>query len=606
MSVWLAGAALCAMPAWAQQQTPSAEDPLAPIDTQMPQDTLAPQPAKPVPAPTPAPTPAPSIVPPVVAPTPEQEAGSIHPYVPPRVAPKDWKGVFAAIRTGDWLGAQLGIAALPDGPLKPVAKAELYTAKNSPKVDLASINALLVESPDLPHTEQLQRMAIARGASSAPGIAPRPTVFLGSAPRRQRARPVANEPLADALRAQLDPLVRADDFAAAEALLIAQGPFLTPDARAEAGQRVAWIYYVLGQDGEARRVADQWRVGAGGEWGGQAAWISGLAAWRQNDCTASAAAFRETARLTADRELAAAAFYWAARSEQACRRPREVQGLLKAAARSADSFYGLVARETLGMPTTIAPASRSRAGGFVPMNLLRARELSAIGERGLADEFIRYQARLSPPGDHHKLLALAEELNLPATEYWLAHNGQPGAPVQAADRFPTLRWRPTTGWRIDPALGMAHTRQESDFRAGVVSPAGAVGLMQVRPGTAGDFARARGTAVGDLKDPSVNLEYGQSFIELMRGKAATRGQILKIIAAYNAGPVPVDRWNFINDRGDPLLWIESLPYWETRYYVPAVLRNMFVYQGLDGRDQPALKTLAEHKWPAFPTAPGSR
>ena len=39
----------------------------------------------------------------------------------------------------------------------------------------------------------------------------------------------------------------------------------------------------------------------------------------------------------------------------------------------------------------------------------------------------------------------------------------------------------------------------------------------------------------------------------------------------------------INDKGDPLLWIESLPYWETRYYVPAVLRNMWVYQGLGGR-----------------------
>ena len=107
--------------------------------------------------------------------------------------------------------------------------------------------------------------------------------------------------------------------------------------------------------------------------------------------------------------------------------------------------------------------------------------------------------------------------------------------------------------------------------------------------------------VGNLADPATNLEYGQSFIELMRGKSATRGQLPKVIAAYNAGPLPVDRWNSINDKGDPLLWIESLPYWETRYYVPAVLRNMWVYEGMAGTPLTTLKALAQHKWPAFPT-----
>ena len=67
----------------------------------------------------------------------------------------------------------------------------------------------------------------------------------------------------------------------------------------------------------------------------------------------------------------------------------------------------------------------------------------------------------------------------------------------------------------------------------------------------------------------------------MRGIPATAGQLPRVIASYNAGPLPVARWAAINDKGDPLLWIESIPYWETRYYVPAVLRNMWVYQGLN-------------------------
>jgi soluble lytic murein transglycosylase-like protein len=75
-----------------------------------------------------------------------------------------------------------------------------------------------------------------------------------------------------------------------------------------------------------------------------------------------------------------------------------------------------------------------------------------------------------------------------------------------------------------------------------------------------------------------------------------------VIASYNAGPVPVGRWAGINDKGDPLLWIESLSYWETRYYVPAVLRNMWVYQGLNGESTPTLKAMAEHRWPTFPTS----
>jgi soluble lytic murein transglycosylase-like protein len=145
--------------------------------------------------------------------------------------------------------------------------------------------------------------------------------------------------------------------------------------------------------------------------------------------------------------------------------------------------------------------------------------------------------------------------------------------------------------------------QESSFRRNAVSPAGAVGLMQVRPGTAGDTARARGLASpGSLSDPNNNLEYGQSFIELLRRSYATGGQLPRIIAAYNAGPVPVGRWASINDKGDPILWIESLSYWETRYYVPAVLRNMWVYQGLNNEETSTLHDIAEHRWPAFPAS----
>jgi len=524
------------------------------------------------------------------------------PPVPPVVTvPRDWRGVFAAIRAEQWAAASAGIDALGEHPLKAVARAEYFTARNSPKADLAAIEALITSAPELPQASQLQRMAIARGSIAPPSIVnQRRVVPLVSAPRRHRSAPVQGEPAADALRLAMEPLVKSDSAVDAEALYTAAAPLLSAEARAEAAQRVAWIYYVTGQDAEAKRVAEAGISGASGEWAAQAQWIAGLASWRLNDCNNAAAHFRAVAISRAESELVAAGAYWAARSEMACRRPHLVGPLMKTAARSPESFYGLVARQTLGMDKALAPPARAPSSiGLLP-NVRRAAELAAIGERAQAEEMLRHQARCGSPSMHSALAAKARELDLPAAAFWIAHNGPSGAVAAAADRFPLPRWAPTGGWRIDPALAYAHVRQESDFRMAAVSPAGAVGLMQVRPGTAGDTARARGVTVGNLVDPATNLEYGQSFIELMRGKSATRGQLPKVIAAYNAGPLPVDRWNSINDKGDPLLWIESLPYWETRYYVPAVLRNMWVYEGMAGTPQASLKAVAQHKWPAFP------
>ena len=524
------------------------------------------------------------------------------PVVRPVVVPRDWHGVFAAIRAGDWASASAGIAALPADLLTPVAKSELYTARNSPRVELPPLLALLSEAPDLPKASQIYRMAQTRGATELPAIPfPARMVPLGSAPRRHRSPPVQGDATADALRAALEPLVKSNSAVEAEALYVQAQPYLTPEARAEAAQRVAWIYYILGRDADARRIAETASEGAVGEWVSQANWIAGLASWRMNDCNAAGRHFRAVATGRSETELAAAGFYWAARSEQACRRPQSIEPLLRAASRSSESFYGLLARETLGMEKSLAGGTLPAPGRIESLpNVRRAMRLVEVGEYRLAEEMLRHQAAIGSAADHLALIALTKRIDFAGVQYFLAHNGRPGVRIPGSARFPLPSWQPAGGWRIDPALAYAHARQESDFRVAAVSQAGAVGLMQVRPGTAGDFARARGTALGELSHPPTNLEYGQSFIELMRAKPETQGQLLKVIAAYNAGPVPVSRWNYINAKDDPLLWVESLPYWETRYYVPAIMRNLWVYQQLEGSPQPSLKSLAQHQWPAFP------
>ena len=71
---------------------------------------------------------------------------------------------------------------------------------------------------------------------------------------------------------------------------------------------------------------------------------------------------------------------------------------------------------------------------------------------------------------------------------------------------------------------------------------------------------------------------------MLRRSGATGGLLPKVIAAYNAGLLPVAKWNAqIHDLGDPLLWMESVPFWETRGYVATVLRNYWMYEGQAGK-----------------------
>lgn len=564
----------------------------APVVAQPSSDPLAPLP------------PVPSSIQPAAA-QPAQAA----PAVPSVPVPRDWRAVFDAIDAGNWASAQAGIAALPASVLTPVAKADLYTAKGSPVIDLASLQALIAQAPELPEANQLGLMALKRGATTQPLVIPeKPAYVLGSAPVRYRSKPVQGEPAADQLRSALDPLIKADNATGAEALLVSQGPALSAEARAEAATRVAFIYYVLGLDMDARRVADTWRQGSTGDWGGQAAWVSALASWRLGDYNSASVAFQQVARLSDQRELRAGGYYWAARCEQAAGRPGAVEALLRSAANTQEapeSFYGLLARETLGMSTKLG--TDPFIGYDPPVdqlpNVQRAIELAKIGETTRAADMIRHQARIGAPSEHHALIQLAKRLDLPAAQLWLAKYGQWGARADATDRYPNPRWAPVNGWRVDPALAFGHIVQESAFQQSAVSTAGAVGLMQVLPITAQKMSQNSGVPYtrANLTDPRYNLAFGQGFLEQMRGNSATAGQLPRVIASYNAGPLPVAKWASINDKGDPLLWIESIPYWETRYYVPSVMRNMWVYQGLNDEDTTTLKAMAEHRWPSFPT-----
>ena len=524
-----------------------------------------------------------------------------------------YKTVFAAIRDGKWTDAQIQLDTMKPGPLHAIARAEMYTAKGSPRVEMEPLVALLNEAPELPEAEQIARLASMRGAV---GLPPLPVaqrlIWQDGAPRRVRAKSLKGDMIAADLALKMQPYVKADMGREAQSLLEST-PGLTPEALTEWQQKIAWIYFLQGDDVNARVMATKAQDGVG-DWAVQGRWVNALSAWRQNDCANAETGFEGVAARAGDVDLRAAALYWASRADMVCSRPDKIEGRLKAAAQFSESFYGQLARQQLAMKdkgTSVGGlvASDWKVVGKRP-NVRVAAALVEVGETELADTVIRQQAKIGDPREFSNLVRVSEALSLPATTVFLAHNCPQGVTSTAEARYPTPNWTPDSGWHIDKALVYAHTLEESRFRNTIKSPAGAYGLMQIMPAAATDFARERGTSI-DMKaltKPSTNMDIGQRHLERLRDMAGVTGGLLpKVIAAYNAGPRPVGDWNaIVHDNGDPLMYIESIPYWETRGYVTTVLRNYWMYEAQGGKKASVSRNaLAQGMWPRFPGLPGA-
>ncbi|WP_083500176.1 lytic transglycosylase domain-containing protein [Sphingomonas endophytica] len=559
-------------------------------------------------APMGAAAPLPVVAPPAPAPVAES-AG-----IPPQLTPEQrsgYRAVFAAMRDGRWSDAQLTLDSMAPGPLHAYARAELYTAKGSPKADGAAVARLLAEAPELPQSEALARIARARGLTDLPALPEQQRlVWQDGAPIRARAKPTGSDLVAADLAVKMQPFVKADMGAEAQALLESTSG-LSPEAQTEWQARIAWIYFLQGLDRQARDLGARAAAGSG-DWAVHGRWTEALAAWRQQDCGTTQTAFETVAARAADTDLRATALFWAARADMACGRPDRVEARLKTAAQYGETFYGLLARQALGLPMpAIRPQRVSTDWARLERrpNIRVAAALAEIGENEEADRVVRQQARIGNPGEFTSLVRISETLDLPATTVWLAHNIPQGVVATADTRYPMPNWTPDTGWRIDKALVYAHTLQESGFRNKVRSPAGAFGLMQIMPAAATDYMRERGVSIDQtaLARPSTNIDIGQRHIEKLRDMGLTGGLLPKVIAAYNAGPKPVGEWNaLVHDNGDPLLYIESIPYWETRGYVVTVLRNYWMYEAQGGKAKsPSRAALAQGMWPRFPGLPGA-
>ena len=133
--------------------------------------------------------------------------------------------------------------------------------------------------------------------------------------------------------------------------------------------------------------------------------------------------------------------------------------------------------------------------------------------------------------------------------------------------------------QLDTSIIYSLVRRESMFDPAVGSPVGALGLMQIMPATGKQIAKEirhpwRSKSV--LLRPAVNVKFGAHYYKQMLGKFD--GHFALAAAAYNAGPHNVDKWLKIERDYAADIWIETIPYKETRAYVAAILTYALIYQ----------------------------
>ena len=344
----------------------------------------------------------------------------------------------------------------------------------------------------------------------------------------------------------------------------------------------------------------------------RAYWIAGLARFRQEDYARAAVHFEALAKLPQGQpwDLAAGAF-WAARTHLRAERPERYNEWMAQAAEFPRTFYGLMAARVMGAEPAAnwnpPPLSQieidqlQRFGGAQ-----RVFALLQVGQHRRAEAELRRVSAQSGGAANRAILAVSMRANMPGLSMRLAREiaDIDGRRFDGAF-YPIPHWQPVGGYDVDPALVFAFMRIESAFNPSAVSPAGARGLMQLMPGTAGamDTRSFKGSA-DLLLDPEINVTLGQRYIRHLLDEPLIGGELVRLAAAYNGGIGNLTRWKRLQDtrgekREDALLFIESLPSAETRHFIARLLYSYWMYSERLGQPTQSLDQIAQGEWPFY-------
>lgn len=330
------------------------------------------------------------------------------------------------------------------------------------------------------------------------------------------------------------------------------------------------------------------------------AWITYL----RKDYRRAAELFREAGRSSPGGKLRDASRYWEAKSLILSGNPKEARRILQGIARSSPlEYYGMAAArqlKSMGLSPELNQESRKP---FPEVALTSAQRADSrveaalkLMELGLHEfAFLNLQALPSSMKDDTPIVFLAARAAHGAGRYreaqqilasrfgHLMRNPPPDAPKDFIEiALPRVHFHETVQYAekhsLDPHLVWAVMRQESLYDESAVSPAGALGLMQVTPRASG-LTRKKGKipskVIAEILEPKKNIAFG---IRILASNVRTfKGNLVPAIASYNADIRKVRQWVQRNGTMEPDEFIENIPYAETRHYVKKVLAGYQAY-----------------------------
>lgn len=519
-----------------------------------------------------------------------------------------YKQLFKAAEAGD----KAQIAAL-SAQVKNKSLLGHVAAKNflSPQTvsSFDELKGWLKKYDDYPEASRIYVLAVRKDAKRAGELEdPDRKIIRGNQDDFETPTAYAS-PAAEAAAKKLKGLISSGKVAAATSY-IDSAELRSSLSRADLGRlthQVAAGQYYLGDSSTAFALADKVAEQVRSEVP-DADWVAGIAAFRLQKYELAAKHFAALAdNEKASSWMKSAAGVWAARSFLISKQPQNVGRMLEIAAEKPRTFYGLIALRLLGResPFTWNEPKLDTAGFERLMRvsgIARGVALYQCGEMEASEGSIaRSHGRLKWELDR-PFIALAHEMGFAHVQL-LAAGAAKSADLKAA-AYPLMRVKPSDGWQVDPAIVHAIARQESKFEMRVVSTSDARGLMQVLPttaaGTMKDTTLDNPGAKAKLFDPAFNLSVGQRYVKKMSEFAQPDGNLFHLVVAYNGGPGNLQKWlKEVEHRGDPLLFIESIPSRETRGYVERVVANYWIYQDRLGEPKTTLDQVARGEWPVM-------
>ena len=339
-------------------------------------------------------------------------------------------------------------------------------------------------------------------------------------------------------------------------------------------------------------------------------WTAGLSAWRLKNYKQAAKFFTNfSIALKEDVWHQASGSFWAARAYAELNQYENINFWLKRAGKNPNSFYGAIANNILGIEMPIKWSSETLDSQTENKIFLlpAGKRIQALIQVGLLQELENEIVKINSLMNKEVAmwsLDIAQYFNLAYTQLKIAGRlAQYGVNLPIKYFYPVSLWQPNNGFRIEPALMYSFMHQESTFNTTAKSSQGAIGLMQIMPKTAKFISTnklVKRNNANILKVPEINLEVGQEYIEYLMNLNLIQKNLIYLAAAYNGGPGNLKKWQLnTNYLDDPLLFMESIPSRETRWFIEKVLTKYWIYNDKLGKKSNSLEMLAKGKNPIY-------